>query len=293
LFGGVKKTEVAGFTEAFQVALDHTTKRVLSPIDIPDGLPLPSNLRFKKAKATLDRVVYGVIEERRASPEVAHDLLSMLLDATDPDSGEAMGNDQLRDEVITLFLGGSETTANGLSWAFYLLAKHKEIEARVYEEARAALADRVPVVEDLGKLKLASAVFEESMRLFPQNWVMSRDTIDDDVVGGFHIPGKVTVFLGVHAVHRDPRFWDQPDKFDPERFFPENSAGRHPFAYLPFGGGQRKCIGNNFSMLEATFAIAMIVRAFRIELVDELAVTPDPKFNLRAKNGIAVRLTRR
>ena len=293
LFGGAVTTDVTGFTEAFQVALEHTTARVLSPLDIPDSLPLPSNLRFNKAKAKLDSVVFGVIEERRQEPEDKLDLLSMLLHAKDPETGEAMGNAQLRDEVITLFLGGSETSANGLAWAFYLMATHPEVEARVRAEIDSVLGARRPVVDDVRQLKLCSAVFEESMRLYPQNWVMSRDTIGDDVVGGFHVPAKTTVFLGVHATHRDPRFWSDPEKFEPERFFAERSADRHPFAYLPFGGGQRKCIGNHFALLEATFALSMILRAFSITLEPGHNVVADPKFNLRPKHGIRVRLKRR
>ncbi len=293
LFGGAVTTDTSGFTDAFQVALEHTTARVLSPIDIPDSLPLPSNLRFKKAKAKLDSVVHAVIDERRQDPEDKPDLLSMLLHAKDPETGQAMGNDQLRDEVITIFLGGSETSANGLAWAFYLMAQNPDVEARVRAEAIDVLGDRVPVIDDLKKLRLCSAVFDESMRLFPQNWVMSRDSIEDDVVGGFHVAGKTTMFIGVHAVHRDPRFWTDPEKFDPERFFPERSADRHPMAYLPFGGGQRKCIGNHFAQLEATFALAMVLRAFSITLAPGHPVVADPKFNLRPKNGVWVTLKRR
>lgn len=296
LFGGAVTTDVTGFTEAFQVALEHTTARVLSPLDIPDALPLPSNLRFQKAKAKLDSVVFSVIEERRKELDDQPDLLSMLLHAKDPETGQAMGNDQLRDEVITLFLGGSETSANGLAWAFYLMGHHKEIEGRVRAEAVEVLGDRdgrAPRFDDLPRLRLCSAVFEESMRLYPQNWVMSRDTIEDDVVGGFHVPGKITMFIGVHAVHRDPRFWVDPERFWPERFFAENIGDRHPLAYLPFGGGQRKCIGNHFALLEASFALAMILRAFSIDLEPGHPVVADPKFNLRPKGGVWVRLRRR
>ena len=293
LFGGAVKTDVTGFTQAFQVALEHTTARVLSPIDIPDFLPTPGNLRFKRARATLDRVVLGVLQERRHSKEQTPDLLGMLIAATDPQTGEGMGDGQLRDEIITLFLGGSETSANALAWAFYLLAKHPEMEARVRQEAEQVLGDRPPSLEDLPRLRLCTAVFEESMRLYPQNWVMSRDTIEADVIGGFHVPGRATVFLGVHAMHRDARFWDSPETFDPERFLPERAADRHPFAYLPFGGGQRKCIGNHFALLEGTFALAMILRAFAVELVPGHEVTADAKFNLRPKNGVLARLTRR
>ena len=292
IFGGAVKTDVTGFTEAFQVALEHTTAKVLSPIDIPDSWPTPANLRFQKARAKLDSVVFGVINERRAG-EDQPDLLSLLLHTTDPETGQAMGDRQLRDEVITLFLGGSETSANGLAWAFYLLARHPEIEARVRAEAVDVLGDRRPKLEDLKSLRLCTAVFEEAMRLYPQNWVMSRDTIEDDVVGGFHVPGKSTVFLGVHALHRDPEFWDEPERFLPERFSAENVGDRHPFAYLPFGGGQRKCIGNHFSLLEGTFALAMILRAFNVELAAGAHVVPDPQFNLRPKGGVPVRLTRR
>lgn len=291
VFGGTA-TDTTGFTDAFQVALEHTTARVLSPIDIPDAWPTPGNRRFHEAKAHLDRVVFGVIRERRAQPD-RPDLLSLLLHSTDQETGEAMSDTQLRDEVITLFLGGSETSANGLAWAFHLLGQHKDIEERVAAEALDVLADRRPAADDLKRLRLCTAVFEEAMRLYPQNWVMSRDTVDEDVVGGFRVPAKTTVFLGVHALHRDPRFWSEPERFQPERFFAENVGDRHPFAYVPFGGGQRKCIGNHFALLEGSFALAMINRAFVVEPVVGHVVVGDPKFNLRPKNGVRVRLRRR
>jgi cytochrome P450 len=291
VFGGTA-TDTTGFTDAFQVALAHTTARVLAPIDVPDTWPTPGNRRFREAKAHLDRVVFGVIRERSAEPD-RPDLLSLLLHSKDPETGAVMGDTQLRDEVITLFLGGSETTANALAWAFYLLGQHQDVEERVAAEAREVIGERRPGADDLKRLQLCTAVFEEAMRLYPQNWVMSRDTIGEDVVGGYRVPARTTVFLGVHALHRDGRFWSDPERFLPERFFAANAVGRHPFAYLPFGGGQRKCIGNMFALLEGSFALAQIARAFVVEPVAGHTVVADPKFNLRPKTGIRVRLRRR
>jgi cytochrome P450 len=291
VFGGTA-TDTRGFTEAFQVALEHTTARVLSPVEIPDAWPTPGNRRFQKAKAHLDRVVFSVIRERRAEPD-RPDLLSLLLHSKDPETGEVMSDTQLRDEVITLFLGGSETTANALAWAFHLLGQHNDIEQKVAAEALEVIGERRPSADDHKGLKWCTAVFEEAMRLYPQNWVMSRDTIGEDVVGGCRVPAKTTVFLGVHALHRDARFWSEPERFMPERFFAESAVGRHPFAYLPFGGGQRKCIGNMFALLEGSFAVAQIARAFVVEPIADHLVVSDPKFNLRPKTGIRVRLRRR
>jgi len=289
LFGAIVDQDVAAIVESFQIALDHTTSRVLAPVEIPAWLPIASNLRFRRAIRTLDEIVYRVIDQQREQPEAAN-LLAVLLASRDAETGESMSAEQLRDEVMTLMLGGHETTGNALAWTWYLLAKNPAVDATMREEI-AALAGKPPGMEDLARLAYTQMVFQESLRLYPQNWVMSRDTLEEDEIAGYTIPADTTVFLGVYVVHRDPAHWSEPERFDPLRFTAEAARGRDPFAYLPFGGGQRKCIGANFATMEATLALASLAQRFRVEVPADHQVGLLPRFALRPKGGVPVRLT--
>ena len=290
LFGVLLEEEVAAIVRSFQIALEHTTRRVLSPIEIPGWLPTVGNLRFRRAIATLDEIVYRVIDQRRDEPE-ARDLLAMMLASRDEETGEGMSPTQLRDEVMTLMLGGHETTGNALAWTWYLLARNPEVDAVMREEI-AALGGKPPGMEDLPRLAFTQMVFQETLRLYPQNWVMSRDTVEDDEIAGYHIPSGTTVFLGVYVVHRDPAHWPEPERFEPRRFAADAApAGRHPFAYVPFGAGQRKCIGSNFALMEATLALASLAQRFRVAVAPDHVVAPLPKFALRPRGGVPVAIT--
>jgi cytochrome P450 len=291
MFGvGVPEAKIQHIIEAFKETLKYTTRRTLSPFDFPERLPLPSNRKFKKAVSFLDDIVYGIIREEQAAKGPSGTLLSMLVRATDPETGEKMSDKQLRDEVMTMFLGGTDTSGNTLSWVFTNLQRHPEVLARVRAEVD-LLGGRKPGADDLDKLDYTRRTVEETLRLFPQNWVGSRDTLAVDSIGGFHIPAERTVFLGVYVVHRRPDFWENPLAFDPDRFLPDKLVGKHPLQYLPFGAGTRKCIGYNFAMMEICLCIARLLRTFQIEVLKPDAIRPYPTWSLWPKPGVPARLS--
>lgn len=286
-------TDVSGEADAVGGALsrllEETNRRLLSVVRL-EKLPLPRNLRFKKDLATLDRVVMGIIADRRASGRDAGDLLSMLMAARDEDTGEQMNDKQLRDEVMTIFLAGHETTANLLAWLWFLLSKHPAASAKLHAEVDAVLGGRVPTFEDLPKLRYTTMVIEETLRLYPPAWVLARQARDRDVIRGFEIPKSAVIVVCPYVVHRLPHLWPNPEGFDPERFAPENAASRHKYSYFPFSGGPRACIGNNFALMETQLIVAMIAQKFRLDLVPGYDVMPDPSITLRPKHGVRMNL---
>ncbi len=277
--------------EAMNVILEQSQKRIARPIDIPAIFPTAEDAAYRHALDTLNRIVYRIIEERRRSQVDEGDLLSMLIQATD--QGEGMTNEQLRDEVMTLFLAGHETTANALSWTWYLLSKNPLVEHNLTAELSKHLGGKPPALQDLEKLSYNHRVIEESLRLFPPAWLVSRTASVDDEIDGVTIPAGAVVFLSQYVTHRHPVFWENPEGFDPERFSPERSKGRPDFAYFPFGGGPRKCIGNHFALLEAQVALATIAQHYRLELLPGYPVIPQPTITLRPKDGIWMRLKKK
>ena len=276
---------------ALEVVMDlNTNFRRL--IMTPPWLPTRHNVRAFFAVRKLDKIIYRIIAERRASGRDAGDLLSMLLAAQDED-GSQMTDRQLRDEAITLFLAGHETTAIALSWTFWLLAQHPEAEAELQAELDHVLGGRVPVVEDLAKLPYLDRVLTESMRLYPPAWGMARLAIEDAEVAGYRIPSGTGVSLAQWVVHRDPRWYEKPDEFRPERW-ENNLMKRLPrFGYFPFGGGPRLCIGNNFALMEAALLLATIAQRFRLRIVPGHPVAPLPSITLRPRYGIRMTLEAR
>jgi cytochrome P450 len=258
--------------------------------------PLPPVVRFQRARKRLDAVIYRIIDERRRSGGDRGDLLSMLLLAEDEeDAGARMSNEQVRDEVMTLFLAGHETTANLLAWTWYLLSQHPEVEARLHAELDAVLAGgRLPAVEDIPALRYTEMVVAETMRLYPPAWTVGRLAIEDHEVGGYLIPKHSLVLLSQYVVHRDPRFFPDPERFDPERFRPEAKEARPPFAYFPFGGGVRRCIGEGFAWMEATLTVATLARRWRMRLAPGHRVQTAPRITLRpSKEGVVMVLEER
>jgi cytochrome P450 len=278
---------------AIEVALVHANAQVEKLIPTPTWLPTAANIRFRKAMRALDGLVFDIIETRRKSGEEKNDLLSMLMSATDETGTERMTDVQLRDEVLTLALAGHETTANNLSWTWYLLSKHPEIAKRLQEEVDEVLGDREPTLADLKRLDYANRVVSESMRLYPPAWMFERQAIEADELGEWRIPKGTIIGISPFSVHRHPRLWKNPEGFDPDRFLPERSEGRPRYAYIPFGGGPRTCIGNHFAMMETTIITAMIARRYEIDLDPMHQVRLDAGITLRPKNGIRVRLRRR
>lgn len=261
---------------------------------LPSGLPLPGALSLQRAIRVLDRIIYDIIRERRSSGQSKGDLLDTLLRARDQETGQ-MSDAQLRDELKTLFLAGHETTAITLSWTTYLLAQHPEVDAQLADELDTVLSGRPPTFEDLAKLRYTEMVIKESMRLYPPVWGFSRKAIRAFEVDGYQLPGRTNAFLMQWVTHRDPRFFPEPEKFDPSRWRDDPiRSGKIPrFAYFPFGGGPRVCVGAAFAMLEATLLLARISQRFRFAPVPDLPAEIRPSVTLRPKDGIKVVLKER
>jgi cytochrome P450 len=272
--------------KALTVVLREASKRIFTIIDWPMAIPTPGNVRLKRACDTLDRVVFDIIQERRRTKVEHFDLLGMLMDVRDEDTGESMSDKQIRDEVMTLFLAGHETTANLLAWCCYLLSKNPIVTRKLTHEIDTVLAGRRPTFEDIASLKYTRMVIDETLRLYPPAWIIGRTALGEDAIGGYRVPAKSLIAMPPWVVHRHPRYWPNPEGFDPERFTPEASASRHKYAYIPFGGGPRICIGNTFALMEAQLIVAMILQRFRLELASWARVEPEPVVTLRPRNGV-------
>jgi cytochrome P450 len=284
LFSADVSGDADAVEQAIAVLLAHTYRRLERVVDLPLSVPTPANRRFQAARATLDRVVYRILAERRSRPAGEHpdDLLSILLRERDEETGLGMNDEQLRNETLTLLLAGHETTANALTWTFYLLAGHPEIAERV-----AAEADPDPA-SDLAGLELTERVLREALRLYPPIWILERRAVVTDVIDGFRIPAGSTVVVSPWVTHRHPDLWEEPERFDPDRFTTERSEGRPLLAWVPFGAGPRYCIGGHFAMTEALVITARVMRRFRLRLVPGRSVEPLPGITLRARDGVWV-----
>jgi cytochrome P450 len=260
---------------------------------IPDWIPTRRNLREKRALAKLDAILQHVIRIRRASGDHGGDLLSILLNAVDEDSGARMSDQQLRDEMMTLFLAGHETTANALTWTWYLLSTHPEVEARLVDELHRALGSRTPTIADLPNLPYTEMIVREALRLYPPAPGFTREPIEDVRIGGFDVPKGSLVTVITYALHRDPRFFNDPETFDPMRFAPGWEERIPRYAYLPFGGGPRVCIGNGFAMVEARLILATVSQRCRLSLEPDQEVVPVQLVTVRPRNGIRMKVTKR
>ena len=249
-------------------------------------LPLPRMRRYRAAQRALDEVIYGIITARRASGEDRGDLLSLLLHAQDTEgTGGGMTDRQLRDEVITLFLAGHETTANALTWTWVLLARHSDVEQRLHAELDTVLTGNAPSADQVTKLPYTRAVVAESMRLYPPAWTLGRRALEDYQWAGHHIPKGALILMSQWIVHRDARFWPEPDRFMPERWQVE-ANDRPRFAYFPFGGGNRLCVGESFAWTEAIIVLATIARRWRLLLDPGHPIEPQPLITLRTRHGV-------
>ena len=259
-----------------------------SPLtEVLDKLPLPKNRRVQQAKLRLDETIYRIIEERRGESEDRGDLLSMLMLAQDTEGdGGGMSDEQLRDEVMTLFLAGHETTANALTWTWYLLSQHPEIEARMHAEVDSVLDGRLATVDDVARLTYTEMVLAEAMRLYPPVWVMGRRAVSGYKVGKFYVPAKSIILLSQYVMHHDERYYPEPERFDPERWTPEARAARPKYSYFPFGGGPRMCIGEQFAWMEGILLIATLAQKWKMRLVPGHPVKMQPLITLRPKHGM-------
>ena len=261
--------------------------------DLLEHLPLPPVRRFQAARARLDATVYRLISEHRSSGEDRGDLLSMLLSAQDEEGGGGMTDEQIRDEAMTLFLAGHETTANALTWTWYLLSQNPDAEARFHAEIDGVLAGRLPTADDLPQLPYTRRVFAEALRLYPPAWVVGRRVLEDYGVGAYVLPAGSIVLLAQSVTHADPRFFPDPERFDPDRWTPEAEAERPKFAYFPFGGGPRVCIGEQFAWMEGILLLATLGRAWRLRLSPGQVVATQPIITLRPRYGMRMRIEAR
>ena len=250
-------------------------------------LPVPGLMRFKRARTRLDTVVYRMIEDHRAAGVDSGDLLSMLLASRDEeDDHSGMTDEQLRDEVLTIFLAGYETVANALSWTWLLLGQNPDAEAKLHAEIDAVLGGRLPTLEDLPQLRYAEMVLAESMRLYPPAWAMGRQATCDVEIGPYKLPAGTYILFSQYIIQRNADFFPDPLQFEPERFTAERKAGRPRFAYFPFGGGNRQCIGESFAWMEAILSLVTLAQKWRLRLVAGQRMEVQPKITLRPKYGI-------
>ncbi|MCZ8512283.1 cytochrome P450 [Paenibacillus filicis] len=295
MFGTSISSGVDQIGHAIEVGMKYVSHKATSFIDLPESLPTKSNLEFKQSAQTLDRVIYNIIEERRKNPDASRgDLLSMLLSVRDEEDGTGMSDKQVRDEVMTIFLAGHETTANTLSWTWYLLSQHPEVESKLIDEIDQVLGDREVTYEDLDKLKYVEMVIWESMRVYPAVWSINREVTEPVEIGGrMYKPGD-TLMMSQYVMHRNPEYYDEPDRFRPERFEGDLLKRIPQFAYFPFGGGPRVCIGNNFALMEAVLLLVTILKRFKLRLAPyHSPVEPEPLVTLRPKNGLTIVLEAR
>lgn len=264
-------------------ASEFITDRINQPIRMPDWIPSPQNLREKKVLKSMDKVFYGIIKKRRNTTSSHEDLLSMLMDAIDEDTGAGMTDKQLRDEILTIFVAGHETTHNALAWIFYLLDKNSDKLEILLNEIDEHITDDNIDASIFRKMPYLKMVIEEGMRIFPPAWILGRKAIEDDNINGYEIKKGTNVLLPIYLIHHDKNIWKNPEKFIPERFESEQIKSRHKYAYFPFGGGPRLCIGNNFAIQEMQVALCLILKRFHVSIDKNFQPEMDPLVTLRQK----------
>jgi enediyne biosynthesis protein E7 len=274
--------------QAFEAIQDQAMFEMVTLNAVPPWLPLPRQLRFRRARRDLDALVQRLVSERVDGPERGDDLLSRLLVTTGQEADPRVRRRRLRDELVTLLLAGHETTASTLGWTWYLVDRHPEVFERLHAEASETLGDRMPDHEDLSRLTFTTRVVEEAIRLYPPVWMLTRQAVDDDDVNGYHVPAGADVLICPYVLHRHPGFWERPESFDPERFRPAMTASRPRYAYIPFGAGPRFCVGSNLGLMEAVLVVAMIAREFQLRRTSSDPVAPEPMLSLRLRGGLPV-----
>jgi cytochrome P450 len=285
LFDTDVASDMDAIGQAISIGIEAASERITKPLSLPEWIPTQRNIERRKAAEVVAKTVLNMIDARRESGEDRGDLLSMLLMGQD-ENGEGMTDKQVYDEVVTLFIAGHETTANALAWTLYLLAQHPEVEAKLVDELQTVLGGRTPTMADLGQLRYTDKIFKESMRLYPPAWVITRQAIENVTIGGYEIPAGSVVLMSPYVIHRHPDYWDEPKKFMPERFAPGWEDRTPKYAYFPFGGGPRICVGNQFAMMEANLVLATIMQRCSVSLAPGQQVEIEPLVTLRPKHGI-------
>lgn len=276
--------------QAVLTALDYVVYRAQSPLALPLNIPTPRNQAVNRSLELLDKAIERLVVERRQLAEQPADLLSMLLEAR-TEADEPMSQGQLRDEIITLLIAGHETVASALTWTWHLLAQNPLAEAELAQELARVLQGRLPRIEDLPNLPYTRAVFDEALRLYPPAWLITRKTIAEDTVAGHTVPAGALVIISPYIVHREPTVWEAPQAFKPERFLEDQHTPR--YAYLPFGGGPRLCIGNVFALTEGALVLAAVAQKFQLRAVPGHRVYAEPLVTIRPRGGLPMTLQRR
>lgn len=290
LFGsGLSQQEMDDVGDAMSFVLDYIISAMVTN-NLPSWMPVPGRKKYQEKLAIIDQVVYRIISEVRAGNEGDNHLLAMLINTVDAESGEGMTDEQMRNEVTTLFLAGYETTSIALTWAFDYLNQNPEMLEKLHAEVNEVLDGRTPEFEDIPNLTYTRMIFEETMRLRPPAFWIPRIVEEDDEIDGYHIPAGTNVVSLTYMNHRHPDHWDNPEVFDPERFSKEKSAGRHQFAFVPFGAGQRKCIGMDFAMMEGPLVMAMVAQRFQVKTISDQPAKPTLTTTLRPKGGLPVNI---
>ncbi|MFG2049440.1 cytochrome P450 [Micromonospora sp. NPDC048935] len=283
-------SEYGGIGTAFEAVQDQAIFEMMSLSSVPPWVPLPRQLRFRRARAELQEIVDRLVARRREEAhddlEQRDDVVSRLIVSTGREADPRVGRQRMRDELVTLLLAGHETTASTLSWAFYLLDEHHEVWERMHEESLAVLGDRTPTYDDLHRLRYTAMVVDEVMRLYPPVWLLPRVALADDEVGGWHVPAGADLVLCPYTLHRHPEFWPDPERFDPDRFDPDRPVDRPRYAFIPFGAGPRFCVGNNLGIMEAVFVLACVTRQLRLSKEPGHQVVPEPMLTLRIRGGL-------
>ena len=294
LFDADVESDAGDVGEAMTVVMALFDTLTLPFFELLSKLPLPQLRRFDAARTKLDRIIFNLVDDRRRSGNDRGDLLSMLLLAQDEEGdGGQMTNQQLRDELMTIFLAGHETTANALTWTWYLLSKHPEVERKFHQELDEVLGSRRPTFADVSNLRYTEMVFAESMRLYPPAWAIGRLSTVDCELGGYFIPKRSLVLVSQYVMHRDERYFADPLTFDPQRWTPEARESRPQFSYFPFGGGPRRCIGEGFAWMEGILLLATLGRDWNFRLVPDHPVALRPVVTLRPKHGMKLTVRRR
>jgi len=293
LFGMDVEGDAIEVRESMKIIADTFRLLMLPFSEYLEKLPLPGMIRIREALNSLDEVVYRMIKARRQEGVTGHDLLSLLLSAQDEEEGGGMTDKQVRDEALTLFLAGHETTSNALTWTWLLLSQNPEVEKRFHAELDSVFENRPPVTADASRLSYTNNILAESMRLYPPAWILGRRAIEDYPVGNYLVPSKSVILMSQYLIHRDPRFYKNPEVFDPDRWMPEVQRERPKFAYFPFGAGTRVCIGEQFAWMEAVLLLATIGQKWRLRLVPDHPVVMQPVITLRPKFGIKMQIQSR
>ncbi len=269
------------------------SKRIDSPFQLPDWVPTLNNINQRIILKEMDELFFSIIDRRRQKQESHEDLLSMLMEAKDEETGEGMSNQQLRDEILTIFVAGHETTQIALSWTFYLLSTNPEKYKIVLKEIDETLKGELPTAINIRGLHYLKQVIDESMRCFPPAWIMGRKTIEKDLIDGYEIEADTNIIMPIYVVHHDERIWEKPYEFKPERFAMDEVKEKHKYSYFPFGGGPRLCIGNNFAIQEMQVCLAMLLQKYKIEIDENFVPELDPLVTLRPKNTMFAKLWKR